>query len=117
MNAKFVTTGNWTEEMDSLLRELVARKASKKEVMLAFPSKNYNSLYLRMYRIKAEAEHLPIPTQRGTVRANLRKFRPEEKERNCLTCGVKFMSSGPGNRLCMNHRRENDDGTFTVKTR
>jgi hypothetical protein len=112
-----VTSGNWTEEMDSLLRELMARKATKKEIMVAFPSKTYDALYRRMYKLRIEAEHLAAPTKRGTPRPELRKFHPEEKERNCLTCGQRFMSTGPGNRLCITHRRESDDGTFSVKGR
>jgi len=112
-----VTSGNWTEEMDSLLRELMARKAAKKEIMVTFPSKTYDALYRRMYKLRIEAGHLAPPTKRGTPRAELRKFQPQEQERKCLTCGQPFMSSGPGNRLCITHRRENDDGTFAVKIR
>ncbi len=109
-----VTSGNWTEEMDNLLRELVASKATKKEIMIAFPSKTYDALYRRMYKLRIEAEHLATPTKRGTVRANLRKYQPPETERKCMTCGAVFMSTGPGNRLCVNHRREMNDGTYSV---
>lgn len=100
--------------MDNLLRELMARKATKKEVMVAFPSKTYDALYRRMYKLRIEAEHLAAPTKRGTPRPELRKYMQAEVERNCMTCGAKFMSSGPGNRLCPTHRRENDDGVFRV---
>lgn len=114
MNVGRLTTGNWTEEMDNLLRELMARKATKKEIMVAFPSKTYDALYRRMYKLRIEAGHLSAPTKRGTPRPELRKYSPPEVERKCLTCGEKFMSSGPGNRLCVTHRRESNDGTYSV---
>lgn len=109
-----LTSGHWTEEMDNLLRELTARKATKKEIMVAFPSKTYDALYRRMYKLRIEAEHLAAPTKRGTVRASLRKYQPQETERKCMTCGAAFMSTGPGNRLCIIHRREASDGTYSV---
>lgn len=115
MNVGRTTAGNWTEEMDNLLRELMMRRATKKEIMVAFPSKTYDALYRRMYKMRLESEHLPAPTRRGTPRADLRRYMPPEVERKCLTCGAPFMSSGPGNRLCITHRRESDDGVFSVR--
>jgi hypothetical protein len=115
MRVGFVTAGNWTGEMDNLLRKLMAKNATKKEIMVAFPSKTYDALYRRMYKIKTEGGHAPV--ERAPPSSDLKKFRPPEKERNCLTCGAVFMSSGPGNRLCMTHRRESEGGTYSVKIR
>jgi hypothetical protein len=113
-----LTAGKWTEETDNLLRELVAKKATKSEIMVAFPSKTYNAIYLRMYRLAVDSDYLSNQTKRGgSSSITVSKPKCHEVERKCMTCGTPFMSSGPGNRLCMIHRRENDDGTFTVKGR
>lgn len=109
--------GNWTEDMDNRLRELMARKAPKKEIMIAFPSKTYDALYRRMYKLRIEAGHLAPPTKRGTPRPDLRRYQPPEVKRKCLTCGAEFMSSGPGNRLCNEHRRQFSDGDYVIGKR
>ena len=113
-----LTAGKWNAEMDNLLRSLVERKATKNEIMVAFPSKTYNAIYLRMYRLEADSDYLSKQPKRGAPSAiTISKPKWNEVERKCMTCGTPFMSSGPGNRLCMIHRRDSDDGTFTVKTR
>ena len=112
-----LTSGNWTEEMDSLLRELVAKNATKKEIMVAFPSKTYDALYRRMYKMKIASALLGDAPDKKHKWESIKRFKPPEIERKCLACGQPFMSAGPGNRLCMTHRRENDDGTFSVKIR
>ena len=111
------TKSKWTEEMDNLLRGLLARKAAKSEIMIAFPLKTYNAIYLRMSRLKIDASHLDNPPESKSTWENYKIFRPPETERKCMTCGAPFMSSGPGHRLCMVHRRDSDDGTFAVKAR
>ena len=110
-----LTSGRWTEEMDSLLRELVARDASKSEIMIAFPSKTYDALYRRIYKIKIAATNPDAATGRTHKWESIKRFKPPEFERKCMACGQPFMSVGPGNRLCMTHRRENDDGTYSVR--
>jgi len=111
---EYKTMGKWTEEMDGLLRELMARRATKKEILVAFPSKTYDALYRRMYKLRIDAGHLAVPTKRGTPRAELRRYQPPEIMRNCMTCGAEFMSSGPGNRLCNEHRRQSNDGDYNI---
>ena len=113
MSKKVPTSGPWTEEMDGLLRKLMARKASKKELMVTFPSKTYNALYLRMHKLRNNK----TLAEREIVKTSISKPKIQENERKCMTCGQPFMSTGPGNRLCMTHRRESNDGTFAVKIR
>lgn len=113
MSKKISTLGTWTEEMDSLLRKLMARNASKKELMIAFPSKTYNALYLRMYKLRNNR----TATDREIVKTSISRPKAQETERKCMTCGQPFMSTGPGNRLCMTHRRESEEGSYSVKAR
>jgi len=111
------TKSKWTEEMEGLLRKLMTRKAKKKELMIAFPAKTYNALCQKMFKLKLDASYLKDPPRETHKWESIKRFKPPETERKCLACGQPFMSTGPGNRLCLNHRRESDDGTFTVKVR
>ena len=112
-----MTTGKWTEEADNLLRKLMNKKAPKAEIMAAFPSKTYNALYLRMYRLNINPNHLGSAPVRKGKWENVQKFTAPETERKCMTCKAPFMSSGPGHRLCAIHRRESEDVMYAVRGR
>jgi len=60
----------------------VARKMEMKNASIL-----YSTVERAVAKVKAEKEQVP------------------ENVRNCMTCGKKFFSWGPGNRLCDEHRR------------
>ena len=111
------TKSKWTEEMDNLLRGLMDRKAKKKDLMIAYPAKTYNAICQRMFRLRLDSSHLNDPPRENHKWESIKRYKPPEVQRKCMACGSVFMSSGPGNRLCMTHRRDSDDGTFAVKIR
>lgn len=98
--------------MDNLLLSLVTKRATKHELVTAFPSKSYDAIYRRLYKLRVDSGHLPKP-KTGAPRERSKPGKPTA-ERRCMTCNAPFMSDGPGNRLCPTHRRESDDGSFRI---
>lgn len=105
--------------MDSLLLSLIKRKAKTGEFLAAFPSKSLNALRLRANRLEVTLSDMPIT---GKVpRGSISKPEPDDpvplKVRKCMACKTEFESTGPGHRLCNEHRRQSNDGDYSVRAK
>jgi hypothetical protein len=113
------TIGNWTKEMDALLLRLIESRAKVGEFLAAFPSKSLNDMRLRAHRLNVNLQNMPLTGKvpRGSISKPESDDAVPPKVRNCMTCGAKFESFGPGNRLCNTHRRHSDNGDYAVRAR
>ena len=108
--------------MDSLLIRLIESKAKPKEFLVAFPSKSLNALRLRANRLNGNLNTVSLSGKAPQVpRSSISKPEPDDpvplKVRECMACKVKFESTGPGHRLCNDHRRQSNDGDYPVRVR
>lgn len=105
--------------MDKLLLKLIKSGAKSGEFLAAFPSKSLNALRLRAHRLEVNLKNMPLA---GKVpRGSISKPEPDapvpKKVRKCMACSVEFESTGPGHRLCNEHRRQSNDDDYTIGKR
>ena len=105
--------------MDNLLISLIDSRAKRNDFLVAFPSKSLNALRLRANRLNGNLNTVSLS---GKVpRSTISKPEPDDpvplKVRECMTCKAKFESTGPGHRLCNDHRRQSNDGDYAVRVR
>ena len=108
--------------MDSLLISLIESGAKSKEFLVAFPSKSLNALRLRANRLNDDLHTVSLSGKASKVpRSTISKPEPDDpvplKVRECMACKVKFESTGPGHRLCKDHRRQSNEGDYPVRVR
>jgi len=115
------TIGKWTKEMDKLLIKLIESGAKPKDFLIAFPSKSMNALRLRANKLSGLHSVSFSGKAPQAPRASISKPEPDSpvplKVRECMTCKAKFESTGPGHRLCNDHRRQSNDGDYPVRVR
>ena len=121
----------WTPEEKALLQKLMAEGASVDEVMMNLPGRTCTSVG-KMCKTMGIPGGAKFEAHRGlrsmtvlgaqklarqmqdhpNFKAYMRSiFGPntDYRERACMTCGRKFLSWGPGNRLCDEHRKDAND--------
>lgn len=121
----------WTEAEKATLRRMLAENATVDEVMMEIPDRTPVAVAKMMKKLG-----LPGATRFENYRGlrsmtvlgaqklarkmqghpNFKEYmrqvfgpHVDYKDRNCLTCGKKFLSWGAGNRLCDEHRKEDSD--------
>ncbi len=110
--------GLWTPEEEQRLKDLWAKGASGEEVLAAFPGRTGDGIRHKAYsfrfffkdiKVKKYKKHEILTQARGRIADEPPMINDKPAIRTCLTCGVKFQSAGPQNRLCQIHRH--GDGT------
>jgi hypothetical protein len=99
--------------MDDLLRSLVEKKAEKHEYLIAFPSKSFDAIRNRSYKIGAGHIKVVVTKKTETV-SKPRSTLGEITLRKCMACTARFYSEGPHHRLCAVHRAQSSDDGYRV---
>jgi hypothetical protein len=109
--------GLWTPEEEQRLKDLWVRGARGDEVIAAFPERTLNGIRHKAYSFKFFFKDLKAQTgkkkyerfvqARSRIKGDVPMINDRPAIRTCLTCGIKFMSAGPQNRLCQIHRNGN----------
>ena len=112
--------GKWTKEEDTILRDGLASDASGEAVMALLPGRSASGArkramqkgwpghqkLRRLDRLSASPEAALRRAQRDLEYQREHFSQPiQYKPRTCLKCRKTFMSWGPGNRLCVDHRQ------------
>jgi len=114
----------WTPSEDAMLRDASAQGWSVEKTLDLLPGRSVGAIVRRMDNLDIPGttkfrriERLSMSPEAKLRRAQYDKEKsaayhkaaysqPEAqyKERHCLKCRKRFMSWGPGNRLCVEHR-------------